>query len=162
VKFFFLKHPKEDTMAELIAQIQKSEDPSKNKIAVSKNNASTPARIRGKTFIEDDVLAIIARTSAEQVKGVYQLGESSLRGMLSRMGRSAGVAAESGLKEAAIDVEIVVELGYSIREVAEEIRECVIETIELMTDRLVVEVNIFVVDIHVPKRETKQHRRELN
>lgn len=121
----------------------------------------SPPRTRGKTFIEDEVLAIISRTAAEQVEGVHRLGESTLRGMLARMGRSGGIAAESGLKEAAVDVEIVVELGYSIREVAEEVRERVIETIEAMTDRHVVEVNVFVVDIHIPKRESKMRRREL-
>ena len=121
----------------------------------------TPARVRGKTFIEDDVISIIARVAAEQVPGVYQIGESSLRSLFSRLGRHHGVEAETGLKEAAVDLEIVVEFAYPIREVTEEVRERVIEAVESMAGRKMVEVNIFVMDIHVPKTTASRRRREL-
>ncbi|MFO8072206.1 MAG: Asp23/Gls24 family envelope stress response protein [Polyangia bacterium] len=120
-----------------------------------------PMRSRGKTYIEDDVISVIARIAAEQVPGVYQIGDSSLRNLLSRLGSHHGVEAESGLKEAAADLEIIVELGHPIRDVTEEMRERVIETVESMTGRKMVEVNIFVVDVHVPKTTATKHRREL-
>jgi uncharacterized alkaline shock family protein YloU len=122
---------------------------------------NTPARIRGKTFIEDDVISIIARVAAEQVPGVHQIGESSLRSLFSRLGRHHGVEAETGLKEAAADLEIVVEFAYPIRAVTEEVRERVIEAVESMAGRKMVEVNIFVMDIHVPKTTASRRRREL-
>jgi len=115
-------------------------------------------RQRGKTFIEDDVVSVIARVATEEVPGVHRIGESSLRAIVSRLGRHHGVDSEVGLREAAVDVEIVVEFGHSIREVAEEIRERVIEAVESMTGRRVVEVNIFVVDVHLPKLERKSRR----
>ena len=37
---------------------------------------------------------------------------------------------EVGTKEAAIDIEIVVEFGYAIREIAEQLREQVIQSVE--------------------------------
>lgn len=121
----------------------------------------SPARHRGRTYIEDDVVSVIARYAAEQVPGVYQLGESSLRSLLSRFGRHHGVEAETGLKEAAADIEIVVEFNYPIREVTEVVREQVVDAVEEMTGRKVVEVNIFVVDIHVPRSTASRRRREL-
>lgn len=122
---------------------------------------ATP-RLRGKTYIDDDVISVITRIAAEQVEGVYQIGESSFRNVFSRLKRSHGVDAEAGLQEAAADIEIVVELGHSIRDVAQSIREQVIETVESMTGRQMIEVNIYVVDIHVPKANTNRRtRREL-
>ncbi len=122
--------------------------------------AERPARERGSTYIEDDVVSVIARIAAEQVPGIHKLGDSSLRSLMSRFGRSHGVDAEVGMKEAAVDLEIIVEFGHSIVEVAQEMRERVIETVEAMTGRKVVEVNIFVIDVHVAKIEHR-HRRQL-
>jgi len=119
-----------------------------------------PARERGSTYIEDDVVSVIARIAAEQVPGIHKLGDSSLRRIVSRFGRHHGVDAEVGMKEAAVDIEVVVEFGHSIVEVAQELRERVIETVESMTGRRVVEVNVFVIDVHVAKIETR-HRRQL-
>jgi uncharacterized alkaline shock family protein YloU len=120
-----------------------------------------PRLARGKTYIEDDVISVIARIAAEQVPGVHRIGDSSLRSLLSRFGRHHGVDAETGLKEAAADLEIVVEFGYAIREVTEQMRERVIEAVEAMAGRRMVEVNIFVVDIHVPRSSASKQRREL-
>ena len=120
--------------------------------------ADRPARERGSTYIEDDVVSVIARIAAEQVPGIHKLGDSSLRSIMSRLGRSHGVDAAVGMKEAAVDLEIIVEFGHSIVEVAQEIRERVIDTVEAMTGRKVVEVNIFVIDVHVAKIEHRNRR----
>ena len=115
---------------------------------------------RGKTFIADEVVSIIARHAAERIEGIFRIGESSFRSLLSRFGRHHGVASEVGLREAAVDLEIVVEFGYPIRELAEELRAEVILTVEQMTGRRVVEVNVSVIDVHLPGTEQKR-RREL-
>jgi len=83
--------------------------------------AIEPARQRGKTFIADDVVSSIARMAAEQIDGVHQIGSSTFRALISRLGRNHGIEAEVGMKEAAIDIEIIVEFGYPIREVAESL-----------------------------------------
>lgn len=120
--------------------------------------AKRPDADRGKTYISDDVVSVIARIAAEQVDGVHQLGESSLRGMFARLGRSRGIESEVGLKEAAVDVEIVVEYGFPIREVAANLRRTIIESVEFMTGRKVVEVNVHVVDVYIPKIENRSKR----
>ncbi len=118
-------------------------------------------RHRGKTFIADDVVSVIARIAAEQVEGIHQIGLSNFRSILSRFGRSRGVESEVGLKEAAIDIDVTVIFGYPIRELAQELREVIIDSVERMTGRQVVEVNINVNDVHVPGREPKSSRRQL-
>lgn len=115
---------------------------------------------QGKTYIADEVVSIIARIAAEQVEGVHQIGDSNLRGMIARMGRTKGVESEVGLKEAAVDIEVVVQFGYPIRQVAQTLRSQIIESVEFMTGRKVVEVNIHVVDVYIPKVE-KRTKRQL-
>ena len=115
---------------------------------------------KGKTHIADEVVSIIARIAAEQVEGVHQIGDSNLRGMIARMGRSKGVESEVGFKEAAVDIEVVVEYGYPIKRVASTLRKQIIESVEFMTGRVVIEVNVHVVDVHIPKVE-KRTKRQL-
>jgi four helix bundle protein len=115
------------------------------------------ARSRGRTIISDEVVSVIARIAAEQVEGVHQIGESSLRGIMSRE-RTRGIEAEVGMKEAAVDVELVVEYGYPIKDVAEALRSQIIENVEYMTGRKVVEVNVHVLDVYIPKAEKKPKR----
>lgn len=128
----------------------------------SRADSELPApRFRGKTFIADDVVSIIARHAAERIEGIFSIGESNFRSLLSRLGRHHGVESEVGLREAAVDLEIVVEFGYPIRELAEELRAEVINTVEQMTGRRVVEVDVSVIDVHLPGAETKR-KRELS
>ena len=88
------------------------------------------------------------------------MGESSLRAMFSGFRRHQGVDAEVGMKEAAVDVEIIVEFGYPIRAVSRKLRQEIIESVERMAGRSVVEVNVYVIDVHVSKPE-RRRRREL-
>ena len=130
---------------------------SSSKPVPMKSPAKEPPR--GKTFIADEVVSVIARIAAEQVEGVHQLGDSNLRGVFSRLGRHGGIESEVGFKEAAIDVDVVVEYGFPITKVASVLRKQIIDTVEYMTGRNVVEVNINVVDVHVPKSETQQKQK---
>jgi len=118
---------------------------------------------RGRTVITDEVVSVIARISAEQVEGVHQIGGSSLRSVFSLRGRHDGVASEVGLKEAAVDIDLIVTYGYPIPTIARTIRKQIIEGVEYMTGRKVVEVNINVVDVHIPRVETAktQNKRQL-
>ncbi len=118
----------------------------------------TPWSERGRTYIDDEVVSIIARHAAENVQGVHQLGDSALRALFSGTSRHNGIDAEVGMKEAAVDVEIVAEFGYPIREVAQELRQRIIEAVESMASRRVVEVNVFVVDVHVGRTERRRTR----
>ena len=104
----------------------------------------------GKTYVADEVVATIASIAAEQVAGVHRLGDTGFKGIFGRMGRNTGVGSEVGMKQAAISLDVVIEYGYRLNEVAAELRERVIEAVQYMADREVIAVDINIVDVHVP------------
>lgn len=67
-----------------------------------------------------------------------------------------GVKVEVGQKQTAIDLQVVVEYGVSITDLAAEVRENVIAAVERMTGLEVVEVNIAVNDVHLPDEDTQE------
>ncbi|MEU2147637.1 Asp23/Gls24 family envelope stress response protein, partial [Streptomyces globisporus] len=60
------------------------------------------------------------------------------------------VKVEVGEKQAAIDVDVKVEYGTTIHELADLIRTHVTDAVETMTGLEVVEINIVVFDVHIP------------
>ncbi|MFF4908516.1 Asp23/Gls24 family envelope stress response protein [Streptomyces sp. NPDC085900] len=125
---------------------------------------------RGRTTIADVVVEKIAGMAARDVPGVHALGSGFARSMGSmreRMpgagsGKSAtrGVSVEVGELQAAIDLELVVDYGVSITDVAAAVREDVISAVERMAGREVVEVNITVSDVKLPDEEDEGEERQ--
>ncbi len=105
--------------------------------------------IRGKITLSDSVVATIAALAAREIEGVHSLGKSSLITFGKKPSR--GVDVEVGQKQAAFDLEIVVQYGYDIREIAGALRQKIAERVDRMAGREVVEVNIHVVDIVLPQ-----------
>jgi len=60
------------------------------------------------------------------------------------------VQVEVGEKQAAVDLDIIVEYGASIVDLARAVRRNVVMAVERMTGLEVIEVNIAVNDIHLP------------
>jgi len=113
---------------------------------------TTSKSVGGQTILSDTVLQTIAGVAAREVEGVYQLGKGALRHALGRVVGTAettqGVVAEVGKKEVAVDLEMIVEYGYNIRSVSQQVRSLVNERITQMTGLVVKEINIHVADIH--------------
>jgi uncharacterized alkaline shock family protein YloU len=125
---------------------------------------------RGRTTIADGVVVKIAGMAARDVPGVHSMGGGFARGMgamRERMPGAGGKSVTSGVKvevgevQTAVDLEIVVEYGVSIIEVAGDVRENVIAAVERMTGLEVVEVNIAVGDVHVSGEDEEQPERRL-
>ncbi|WP_031074969.1 Asp23/Gls24 family envelope stress response protein [Streptomyces sp. NRRL S-118] len=118
---------------------------------------------RGRTTVADVVVAKIAGMAVRDVPGVYAMGGGFARSMGSMRERmpgagagksvTRGVSVEVGEVQAAIDLEIVVDYGVSITDVAGAVRESVISAVERMAGREVVEVNIMVSDVKLPDEE---------
>ena len=112
----------------------------------------------GTTTIEENVVAKIAGMAARQVPGVYDMGNVVRRAFSAVTDRiptgqanvTGGISVHKGETQAAIDVTVVVEYGYSILDVCNSIRDNVIQQVEGTTGLEVVEVNIDVTDIHLP------------
>jgi uncharacterized alkaline shock family protein YloU len=112
----------------------------------------------GKTTIADRVVQKIVGLAAREVPGIYGLGGGAARtlGAIreripgSSQASGQGVAVEVGESQAAVDLEVVTEYGMSIADVARSVRRNVISAVEGMTGLQVTEVNLAVIDIHLP------------
>lgn len=108
--------------------------------------------IGGQIRMSEDVVATIAGMAARDIGGIYALGKSRLMNFGSDK-PTRGVAAEVGQKEAALDLEVIIEHGCDIRKVADELRHKVADQVQAMAGRKVVEVNLDVVGVHLPDQE---------
>jgi uncharacterized alkaline shock family protein YloU len=125
---------------------------------------------RGRTTIADGVVEKIAGLAARDVVGVHTMGSGLSRTFGAVRDRvpggstksvSRGVKAEVGEVQTALDLEIVVDYGVSITEVARAVRENVIAAVERMTGLEVVEVNIAVSDVKLPEEEDEEPESRL-
>jgi len=112
----------------------------------------------GRTTVADVVVQKIAGRATREISGVYDFGGGGaartfgaiterIPGARASSGR--GVTVEVGEKQAAIDLDVVVEYGVPIAQLAQSIRRNVVDAVEQMTSLEVVEVNINVNDLHV-------------
>jgi uncharacterized alkaline shock family protein YloU len=126
--------------------------------ATSQSRGATLKSDHGLTGIGDTVVAKIASMATHEIPGVHAMGKGRARAFGTVKGIIPGVASESatqgisvevGERQAAIDVDIVVEYGQSLVEVSNAIRANIIERVEEMTGLEVVEVNISIDDIFI-------------
>ena len=98
--------------------------------------------------IADDVVAVIAGVAVSEVPGVYSMAGSFAGGITEvlsgKKNMSKGIKVEVGDKEAKVDVNIIVEYGTRIPDVAFEIQNRVKKAVETMTGLKVIEVNVHV------------------
>lgn len=132
--------------------------------ATAATTSSPAARDRlvneeGQITVAESVVQKIAGKACREIAGVHTMGTSGARAFGSIRERipgstgpnvSQGVGVEVGEKEAAIDLDIVVEYGVSIAELGRSIQRNVKQTVERMTGLRVVEVNIAVDDVYLP------------
>lgn len=120
---------------------------------------------QGKTSIADTVVAKIVGMAARDVAGVHAMGTGmarafgTMRDHVPGMGGASitqGVAVEVGERQAAVDLDVIVEYGISIPDLAAGVRRNVIGAVEKMCGLEITEVNITVDDIHLPGDETAE------
>lgn len=115
----------------------------------------------GRTQIADGVVAKISGMAAREIGGVYAMGGGAARafgsvrdavaGSSDSTGSAArGVSVEVGERQAAVDIDLVVEYGAAIQDLAAAVRRNVTTALERMTGLEVTEINIKVDDIHLP------------
>lgn len=112
----------------------------------------------GQIKMADEVVATIAGIAAMEVPGVAAMSGGIVDGIaevLRKKNLTKGIKVEVGEKEAAIDINIIIEYGTKIPEVASKIQDSVAKAVESMTGLKVVEVNINVLGVHF-KEETVQ------
>jgi uncharacterized alkaline shock family protein YloU len=123
---------------------------------------------QGRTSISDSVVAKIAGLACREISGVHDMGGGATRafGVIKEKlpigsiqpSAAQGVNVEVGERQAAIDVDIVVDYGAAIVDIAESIRRNVIGKVEAMTGLEVTEVNVTVDDVYLGEAGTEEPR----
>ncbi|ANP54262.1 Asp23/Gls24 family envelope stress response protein [Streptomyces griseochromogenes] len=150
-------------MTEMATTPDGDNEPQTSTRKTTRRGGGDPAA-RGRTTIADGVVEKIAGLAARDVLGVHAMGSGLSRTFGAVRDRvpggsksvARGVKAEVGEVQTALDLEIVVEYGVSISEVARAVRENVIAAVERMTGLEVVEVNIAVSDVKLPDEEEEE------
>jgi uncharacterized alkaline shock family protein YloU len=121
----------------------------------------------GKASIAESVVEKIAGVSASEINGVHAMGKGRARTLgairdklpvVSGPSPAQGVSVEVGERQAAVDLDLVVDYGISIVSVAQAVRENVISNIERMTGLEVTEVNVAVDDVWMGEDEEPESR----
>ena len=123
------------------------------------------AKPYGKITYADDVIAIIAGLAATEVKGVASMSTGLVEDLTQAFGKknmSKGVKVEVGSEEAAIDVYLMLEYGVKLIDVTSEVQSNVKKAIETMTGLRVVEVNVYVQGISIPKEAKEEPKKEMS
>jgi uncharacterized alkaline shock family protein YloU len=114
--------------------------------------------------ISDDVVSVIAGIAASEVPGVSGMAGGFAGGISEvfsgKKNLSKGIKVEVGDKEAKIDVNIIVEYGARIPDVAFEIQNRVKKAVETMTGLNVLEVNVHVQGVNTDINETEEKNEE--
>ena len=108
--------------------------------------------------IADDVVATIAGKAAMEVSGVYSMAGGFAGGISEVFGKknyTKGIKVDNSEKGLKIDVNIIVEYGARIPDVAYEIQNRVKKSIENMTG-----LNIEEVNVHIQGVNTEMQNKE--
>ena len=107
--------------------------------------------------IAEDVVAVIAGVAVSEVSGVAEMAGGFAGGITEvlsgKRNLAKGIKVEVGEKDTKIDVNIIVEYGVRIPDVAFEIQNRVKKAVETMTGLNVVEVNVHVQGVSTEGKE---------
>ena len=131
---------------------------------LEENNGEVALESNTNIKISDDVVAVIAGVAVSEVQGVAQMSGGFAGGisevLSGKKNLSKGIKVESGEKETKIDVNIIVEYGTRIPDIAFEIQNKVKNAVENMTGLKVVEVNVHVQGVSTENMEAETSKEE--
>ena len=132
---------------------QNLEEQKNNELEVAQTNMQGGAESGIK--ISDDVVAVIAGIAVSEVKGVSGMSGGFAGGisevLSGKKNMAKGIKVESNEKDTKIDVNIIVEYGVRIPDVAFEIQNRVKKSVENMTGLKVAEVNVHIQGVKTEK-----------
>ena len=112
--------------------------------------------------ISNDVVAVIAGVAVSEVPGVASMSGGFAGGisevLSGKKNLSKGIKVDADEKSAKIDVNIIVEYGARIPDVAFEIQTRVKKSVENMTGLKVAEVNVHVQGVKTEKEEVEEEQ----
>ena len=144
------------------------ENESKEEKIVTNENAENTEDTENGIEISNDVIAVIAGVAVSEVQGVASMSGGFVGGITEvlsgKKNMAKGIKVEKTDNKAKIDVNIIVEYGSRIPDVAYEIQNRIKKAVEGMTGFKVEEVNVHVqgVDTNVSKNEYSESKQEKN
>jgi len=108
----------------------------------------------GQLKVNDEVIAIIAGLATVEVDGVFAMSGGLSGGIAEVLGiknLSKGIKVEAKGKKVEVNIYIIAEFGARIPDVAWNIQEKVKKVVEKITGMEIVEVNIHVQGVNIPK-----------
>ncbi len=128
-----------------------------NKEEVVENEEIAISTEKNEIKIANDVVAVIAGVAVSEVPGVSEMAGGFAGGITEvlsgKKNLAKGIKVEVGEKDAKIDVNIIVEYGVRIPDVAFEIQNRVKKAVETMTGLNVLEVNVHVQGVNTESKE---------
>ena len=116
--------------------------------------------------ISEDVVSVIAGIAVSEVPGVVDTAGGFAGGisevLSGKKKLSKGIKVEVGEKETKIDVNIIVEYGTRIPDVAFEIQNRVRKSVKEMTGLDVLEVNVHVQGVRTSMDQEQKEEKEEN
>ena len=106
--------------------------------------------------ISPDVIAIIAGLAAGEVEGIAGMSGGIVGGIAERLGRkdlAKGIKIQLDGETVRIDINVIVDLGVKIMEVAEKLKQEVRSTVEKITGLKVASININVQGLNLTKEQ---------
>ena len=113
--------------------------------------------------IADDVIATIAGKAALEVTGVYSMSGGFAGGISEVFGKKSytkGIKVDNNEKGLKIDVNIIVQYGARIPDVAYEIQNKVKSAIENMTGLKIEEVNVHIQGVNTEISKNEENKEE--
>ena len=110
----------------------------------------------GSVKIASDVVATIAAMAASEVSGVAGMSGGFTEDIAEKFGMKSvnkGIKVQVGETESALDIYILVEFGIKIPDVSCKVQQNVKKAVETMTGLKVVEVNVHVQGVVMPKEQ---------
>ncbi|CAH0238181.1 Alkaline shock protein 23 [Arthrobacter sp. Bi83] len=109
----------------------------------------------GRTVISETAVAKVAGIAARAVPGVYSLGTGSSRALgairdaVGSSDHAAGVHAEVGETQVAVDITLVAAYGTPLHSLANQVRAAVYSAVEKLVGLQVIEVNVEITDVYI-------------
>ena len=153
-----------------VIENESKQDETKEKIQDESKTAKTENSENTENGIEisNDVIAVIAGVAVSEVQGVASMSGGFAGGITEvlsgKKNMAKGIKVDKNENTAKIDVNIIVEYGSRIPDVAFEIQNRVKKSVESMTGFKVEEVNVHVqgVDTNISKSENTDNPKETN
>ena len=121
------------------------------KAAPKTSDQNVHADVKGDVTYDDKVIQKIIGVAIEQIDGLLTVDggffSNAKEKLVNTDDVTAGIETEVGKKQVAVDMDVVIEYGRDITDVAEKIRKVIRDEVAKMTHLDVIEVNIHVVDV---------------